>query len=366
MKNKLLVSLAILSTLTFFWACNKDAGMVSNQVQSTPTLPETPYRYPGGDNDRATLGRVLFYDTHLSLGNSVSCGSCHKQSLAFSDNTALSLGYNGQNTTRNTPPIQNLESFNFEDPTPSFLFWDGRETNLTSMVTKPILNHLEMGMFDTKQLTEKVIAQPYYAELFDKAFPNEPITSDLIASAIASFVRNTFSNNSAFDNFARMGNAEALSPKEKIGFDLFTGKYDCSSCHQLLNPKGYSSGNGEMSAPFANIGLETNYADSGFGKTTNRQQDIGKFKIPNLRNVALTAPYMHDGRFKTLDEVLNHYSHGIMDQPNLDSRLKDENGNAKVLNISAEDRVFLLAFLHSLTDGSFVTNPIYSDPFKSK
>ncbi|MGB0176875.1 MAG: cytochrome-c peroxidase, partial [Owenweeksia sp.] len=140
-------------------------------------------------------------------------------------------------------------------------------------------------------------------------------------------------------------------------------KYDCGSCHQLTSPTGYFAFD-KLNSELVNIGLDAVYNDKGFGAVSGNTADNGKFKIPNLRNIALTAPYMHDGRFKTLEEVLDHYSTGIENNPNLDSRLKDAAGKPVVLNITSSDKQDLIAFLQTLTDNELVTDPRFSDPFK--
>lgn len=323
-------------------------------------LPEQPYTYQGDDHI-ATLGRVLFYDTRLSINNSISCGTCHKQELAFSDNVAHSRGFENKVTPRNTPPIQNignvagitLEDFRgFEN-----LFWDGRETLLQSMVLKPITNHVEMGMSDAAAVVQKVNEQPYYKALVDKAFNTSTITQNQLGIALASFVANMQANNTAFD-LASKNKPDALSPIQQQGLELFVKKYNCISCHRITNPGIYS-----QFTEFSNIGLDVFYTDNGRGAITNRSDDNGKFKVPNLRNVALTAPYMHDGRFTTLDEVIDHYSTGINNNTNLDPRLKDKNNQAAVFNITATEKKAMIAFLGSLTDFSLTTDKRLSDPF---
>jgi len=350
MKKSVLLSVIVSITILLSIACTKFED--KDTISSTLNL-NSSNRSPEFD-----LGRTLFYDTKLSLGNSVSCASCHKQINAFSDNMAFSPGFQGQSTLRNTPPIQNIESFDMESFT--FLFWDGREMNLQKMVSKPIMNHIEMGMFDAKTLEDRLKNVPYYVALFEAAYGKPEITAEKISNALAIFTGSITSHNSRFD-------LQQLNATERIGKDLFFGKYNCGSCHNLFNSKGYEAGNPSMNqfvAPFANIGLDEIYADSGRSAITQRDADIGKFKIPNLRNVAVTAPYMHDGRFKTLDEVLDHYSHGIQNNTNLDARLKNPDGSIKQLNISAADRENIIAFLNALTDAKMITNPDFANPFK--
>src|SRR5260221_3368140 len=347
-------------------------------------LPDVPYKYQvkGVTDQLPTLGRVLFYDPRLSLNNSVACASCHKQSLAFADNSSLSRGYENLVTVRNSMPIQNIVStiFFFPDPpitpdpgfpittdsssapggylpgvpadgAPSFLFWDGRENSLESMVTKPILNHIEMGMPDLEKLAEKLSRLPEYNPLFSNAFGKEEITSEKIALGLSAFLLSIRSNNSRFDKAFAGTQQSQLTAIEELGRQVFFEKYNCNQCHE--------------SHGFANIGLDVNSTDPGVGGISNDPRDLGKFKIPSLRNVQLTAPYMHDGRFLTLDDVLNHYSHNIQDSTNLDFRLQDQFG-PKHFDISDSEKKAIIEFLNTLTDYEMVNDPKFSNPFRPK
>jgi cytochrome c peroxidase len=199
---------------------------------------------------------------------------------------------------------------------------------------------------------------PYYAELFNDAYGSTDVDIDKISTALASFTGSIVSQNTRFDKF-RMGVA-TLSGLELQGKNLFFTKYNCNSCHQSEFLNGYEIGGG-----FVNIGLNADYIDNGLGTISGSTADNGKFKIPNLRNIALTAPYMHDGRFETLDEVLDHYSHGIANHPNLDGRLKSPNNNAPMLmNIPEQEKGAIIAFLNTLTDYAMITDPKFSSPFK--
>jgi cytochrome c peroxidase len=309
---------------------------------------------------------VLFYDKQLSINNSVSCASCHKQAFAFADNAKLSRGFENRITSRNSMPIQNIGTplfgFGFQgDPIffPQALFWDGREHDLNALVLRPIVNHVEMGITDLDMLVEKLKKVPYYKDLFIEAFGSEEITTDRVGTAVAAFMRNITSRNTRFDQ-AMNGNGQ-LTPNELRGFALFFEKYDCNSCHQVQDPNGYIE-----AGTFSNIGLDPVYTDNGVALVTKNQTDNGSFKIPSLRNVALTAPYMHDGRFKTLDEVLDHYSNGIANHPGLDNRLKDANGGPMRMNISKSEKEAIIAFLNSLTDYSMIHDPKFSNPFTAK
>ncbi len=348
--RKHLYSLLVVS-LTF-QACSDDSTSLS---KTTLKLPDAPYQYLTGTSV-PTLGRVLFYDRQLSLNNSVSCSSCHVQTLAFADNQKVSRGFEDRLTSRNSMPIQNLNT-GFEG-FPIALFWDGRETDLQTMVTKPIVNHVEMGIPELETLADKLSTVPYYEDLFVQAYNSPDITPDKIAHALSSFVMSIESRNTKFDR--SLQGTESLSALENVGKQLFNETYNCNSCHQIQDPHGYI-----QAGTFANIGLDEVYSDNGVEQVTGSAADNGKFKIPSLRNVALTAPYMHDGRFETLDEVLEHYSVGIEDNPNLDQRLRSQDGGPMVFNIPDTDKQAIIAFLHTLTDQEMISDVRFSNPFKS-
>jgi len=354
-------SLAVIAGFAvIFFSCNKDIDTSSvTPVTTYLDLPATPFNYGNGSDRVATLGRVLFYHTHLSVNNSVACASCHKQALAFSDQVTFSTGFQNILTRRNSLPIQNLRFGSFG---PVSLFWDGREKFLSSMVLKPIVNHVEMGMNDLNGIVNQVKAMPYYAGLFQDAFGTTNIDINEIAEALSNFTGSITSTNTKFDQ-SRQGSV-SLSALEEQGRSLFFTKYNCNSCHQTQQLNGYQAGGGEDG--FVNIGLNVNYADNGLGEITHLEGDNGRFKIPNLRNVALTAPYMHDGRFATLDQVLNHYSHGIANHPNLDTRLKGSNNLPIQMNISDQEKGAIIAFLNTLTDFSMITDPKFSNPFRTR
>ncbi|HYG03257.1 MAG TPA: cytochrome c peroxidase [Chryseosolibacter sp.] len=343
MKNPLLV--ASIAGLSLFIACQDSEPIVSGNHLD---LPEIPYQYPSGDH-LPTLGRVLFYDRQLSINNSVSCASCHKQQLAFSDNVPLSRGFESRLTLRNSMPIQNVEN--------TLLFWDGREHMLPSMVMRPIVNHVEMGIPGLDVLSEKLSSLDYYNPLFNNAFGDERISSERVSVALASFLSSIQSRQTKFDKV--MEGQSKFSALETQGLQLFIEKYDCNGCHQVQDPHGYLS-----AGTFSNIGLDATYADNGLGELTGRDFDAGKFKIPSLRNVAITGPYMHDGRFQTLEEVIDHYSGGVQNHPNLDFRLMKENSPV-AFNISDTEKKAIVAFLNSLTDYNMITDPRFSNPFKT-
>ncbi|HEX8061178.1 MAG TPA: cytochrome c peroxidase [Cyclobacteriaceae bacterium] len=372
-----------LIVLTLVISCQDDF-----QVQSTGEiyldLPTERYQYNNfadSTNAISTLGRVLFYDRNLSLNNTVACASCHKQEFGFADNKQFSPGFGGQVTTRNSMPVQNLQAGNFAmlfdvkigstffAPGQGHLFWDGRESSLEKLVLQPIGNHIEMGIPDAQTLTSKLSVLPYYSSLFNDAFKSTQINSDRVATAISTFCNNINTTNTRFDKFtfSRFATVDVAAPTSDLnsleleGMLLFEQKYDCNSCHGVQTTNGYI-----FNGTFANIGLDANNEDLGRAKVTGIAGDAGKFKIPSLRNVVYTAPYMHDGRFATLEDVIDHYSDGIEDNPNLDPKLTDGAGHARNMNISEHEKQAIIAFLHTLSDKSVLTDPKFSDPFKVK
>lgn len=364
--KKVVTLSALIAIVVIAYSCKKNNDKLT--AAAYLDLPATPYSYTfvspdTAYNHKATLGRVLFYDTHLSVNNAISCGSCHKQALGFADNAALSVGYEGRLTKRNSKGIVNLGSSRFSLPNTripgSPLFWDGREEIVADLVARPITNHVEMGIDDVSVLPAKLSKLAYYSELFKNAYGDNAITMDRISDCVATFLISIQSNDTRFDKFFNNGQTEAFTALEKKGYDLFTTKYNCEGCHHLFQ-------NFYTTDDFKDIGLDNNYKDLGRGAVTTASIDNGKFRTPSLRNVELTAPYMHDGRFKTLDDVLEHYSHNIQNSPNLNAQFREPDGTPKQLNISDMDKQALIAFLKTTTDYTLITDPKFSNPFKLK
>jgi cytochrome c peroxidase len=346
--------------------------------QGNPVLPSTPFDYKSKhdvNSNYATLGRVLFYDKQLSVNNAVACGSCHKQESAFATNNRFDRGFDGQLLTRNSPSIQGFRGYKKTDDFPSvdnqekvLLFWDGRQSSLADMVLNPVLNHKEMSMPDFPTLTKKLSALPYYPQLFANAFGNSTITKERIALALEAFVccLNTKPESKVEDEQPVPTLAEVRT-QEDMGRFLFHNKYNCAECHDQKSPLAPPSGSyGNPVDPtiaMFNIGLEEVPVDQGLGRLTGLPGDKGLFKVPTLQNISVTAPYMHDGRFATLDQVLDHYSHGIKSNPNLSAKFRNPDGTPKKLNISAAEKTAIIAFLNTLRDDDFLTSPMYSDPF---
>lgn len=295
----------------------------------------------------ATLGRVLFYDQRLSANDGVSCASCHQQAVGFSDTARLSRGHNGGRTRRHSMALANVRFTGG-----SGFFWDQRAKTLEEQVLMPIQDGIEMGM-SLPDLQRKLQLIPYYPALFDAAFGSPEITIERTARALAQFLRTLITTDSPFDRAFLSGNAgpdlSRLTPLQRDGFVLFQ-RSSCTSCH---------FGSTQIVASAMNTGLDAEPADSGAGR--------GAFRAPSLRNVAVRAPYMHDGRFGTLDEVLDFYSSGVNSNSGLDVRMRDRSTMApRRFELSADARAALKAFLHALTDSTFLTAPEFSDPFRRR
>lgn len=321
-------------------------------------------RFPFVSNSKATLGRVLFYDKKLSATDAVSCASCHKQELAFSDDKALSVGFDGELTKRNSlalGAVANFEtSYEGQSSLAAGFFWDERTHSLQQQSLESIQDPVEMGM-PMSLLPEKLAREPYYPILFQKAYGEERITPDRITEALEEFMNAFVSVQSPFDEAMarRQGSLFVHFPgftaQENRGKGLYLTH--CGSCHSMDMTS--------LAARVANNGLDLVYADRGVGAVTGSAADHGVFKVPFLRNIALTAPYMHDGRFASLQEVVEHYDSGIQDHPNLDPRLRDpQTGEPKRLNLTEQEKEDLITFLHTLTDETFLQDVRFSDPFR--
>jgi cytochrome c peroxidase len=292
----------------------------------------------------ATLGRVLFYDPRLSSNDGVACASCHVQEVGFADTARFSLGIGGARTPRHSMPLGNARFYQR-----GRFFWDERAVTLEQQVLQPIQDPGEMGATLPSVVT-KVAATPYYAPLFTAAFGSAEVTSDRIARALAQFVRSMVTGNAPYDAaFAAPGPpnfAAALSPQELEGFQLFTGPAGCARCHTT---------DAQVGINVMNNGLDQSITDAGAGG--------GRFKTPSLRNVGVRRHFMHDGRFSSLEQVVAHYDTGIRLSPDLDARLITPNGQPQRLNLTPGQRAALVAYLHSLTDPTFLSDPRFSSPF---
>jgi len=293
------------------------------------------------------LGKKLFFDTKLSGNNTQSCASCHNPRNAFTDETRFSDGVDGNFGTRNSMPIFNL-AWNFSDR----FAWDGKELGLERQALEPVKNPIEMhGNWD--EVASKLQQDTQYPTLFLEAFGTSTIDSTLITKAIAQFERILISGNSKFDQHLA-GNA-TLTLQELNGFNVFMDetKGDCFHCHGSDNNPLWTDND------FHNNGLDATFTDLGLGAVTGDPNDNGKFRSPSLRNLAFTAPYMHDGRFATLEEVIDFYSEGLQISSTIDPLMKKVNqGGVQLTN---QDKADLKAFLLSLTDNEFVSNPNFQN-----
>lgn len=323
---------------------------LDNQLQQEDNTPNNnPITNAG-----ATLGRVLFYDTKLSANNTVSCASCHVQANGFSDPNTLSIGFEGGLTGRNSMGLSNAKFYQN-----GRFFWDERAATLEDQVLMPIQDEVEMGL-TLDELVSKVAAEEYYEILFTRAFGDATVTSDRISRAMAQFIRSMVSYESRFDQgMAQVNNPGQnfpnFTPSENLGKNLFfSNRTRCNDCHDTNAMVG--------DAP-RNNGLDAILTDFGVGGVTGNNNDNGEFKVGSLRNIELTAPYMHDGRFETLGEVIDHYDDGVQNSPDLDNRLRVQGGQVRRLNLTPAERQALIDFLLTLTDNNFITDEKYSDPF---
>lgn len=359
------VSLAVLCMLLL-------GAAYASRIGGTPVLPESLYDYESialpdylmpeeirlwdstPENNPvtdagATLGRVLFYDVRLSRNGAVSCASCHRQEHGFSDPRPLSAGFQGEPTARHSMALAVARYDRSRR-----LFWDARARSLEDLVLQPIQDPVEMGL-PLDELMARLEATDFYPGLFADAFGTPEVTSDRVARALSQFVRSIVATNTRYDAARGAPGAEfgrplaGLTEQENRGLELFFGPGRCEQCHT----NDLFVGNALLSN-----GLDSVATDRGAGR--------GRFRVVTLRNIALTAPYMHDGRFATLEEVVDHYDSGVQPSQFLDLRLRGPGGRPQRLNFSAEDRAALVAFLHTLTDTTLATDPRWSDPFPAQ
>lgn len=295
------------------------------------------------------LGRMLFYDPRLSGNNRISCASCHHPEKAFSDGLALSAaGVSGNRLHRHAPALINMAWAN------NGLFWDGGSTNLESQAFGPLAHPDEMFQ-NLQELTDELNALPAYRDLFRLVF-REEINPSFVVRALAQFQRTLISGNSRYDKFIRREPGGNMSNIELRGLELF-GR-NCSSCHTgaLFTDNDYH--NNGLDADFSNDAAEGIY--QGRFRVTYNPDDLGKFRTPTVRNILLTAPYMHDGRMATIEEVLQHYSQGVKVSATTAAGLV-RNGTGG-LQLSQEEQQAIIAFLGTLTDSTFIHNNALGKP----
>lgn len=289
------------------------------------------------------LGKKLFFDPILSVDRTISCADCHPPLTSFSDTDQFSEGVQGRMGNRNAMPLFNL-AWNFDER----FFWDGAATSLENQVFHPVTDSVEMANTWQEVVTD-LEADASYPELFYAAFAEEGIDSLKVAKAISQFERTLISGNSKFDKFL-VGEVQ-LTAQEENGLAVFLDETrgDCFHCHGNPNNPLWTDN------LFHNNGLDSSFTDLGLGKITGDPADNGKFKTPSLRNLTFTAPYMHDGRFETLTEVVAHYSEGLQNSETIDPLMKKvAQGGVQLTDKDKED---LVAFLVTLTDSTFVNDP---------
>ena len=324
---------------------NLEIPPLFNSLLLPPSVPtDNPQTIEG-----IALGRKLFYEPLLSNDGTQACANCHLAEKSFSDPNRFSTGITGEMGTRNAMPIVNL-AWNFQN---RFL-WDGSAYSLEDQVDDPIENPIEMNN-TWPNVVATLQATSEYPDLFEQAFGTTTITREFVAKAIAQFERTLISGNSRFDQYL-LGDNNAITAQEINGFNVFMdeNRGDCFHCHgNEFNPLWTNNA-------FHNNGLDASFEDLGLGGVTGDPLDYGKFKSPTLRNLAYTAPYMHDGRFATLDEVINHYSEGLVYSNTIDPLMKNiAEGGAQLTD---SDKADLKAFLLSLSEPGFTTNPAFLNP----
>jgi cytochrome c peroxidase len=285
--------------------------------------------------DSKTLGKKLFFDPILSSDSSISCASCHNPQFGFADNKAFSLGVGGKPTSRNTPSVLNMKNR-------TAFFWDGRASSLEEQALGPISNPDEMNL-PIPIAIQRLKNHPFYSKAFKEVFGKE-VDSLTLGKALAAFEKTLEIEETRMDLYL-MGNENALNESEKRGLELFNGKAKCIECH---------FGPDFTNDQFKNIGLFSGNKNEDLGRylVTKNKKDKGKFKVPGLRNVIYTAPYMHDGRFKTLEEVIDYYNNPDIANP----KHKNRDKLIKTLNLTSDEKKDLINFLKSASTEKPFTN----------
>ena len=342
----------LLVLLPFLWSCSNDNDNDSDQYINLPIDYRVPSNFPplayNMSNNPLTqkgfeLGKKIFYDGRLASDGVISCGFCHIQEDAFTHHGhTFSHGVGDGIGTRNAPPIQNMAY-------QTQFFWDGAADHIEMLSMAPISNELEMNgnIIDIINMMKN---DAEYKMLYKQAFQNGEVNSENMLKALAQFMTMLTSSNSRFDKYRRNETGGTLTQEELDGYTIFNQK--CASCHAT----DIFTDN-----TFRNNGLPINpqIDDIGRMRVTGIEAQKYKFKVPSLRNIEKTAPYMHDGRFYTLDAVLNHYSSGVADTQNLDPSLN--NNGTLGIPLAASEKTKLIAFLKTLTDNEFLTNPLLSE-----
>ncbi|MCZ4243712.1 cytochrome-c peroxidase [Pedobacter punctiformis] len=331
-------------SIALMYACSKNEGELKPEEKSViferpSNFPDPAYNFENNMLTKAgfALGKKLFYEARLSADKSVSCGSCHQQFAAFTQlDHKVSHGVNNCQGKRNTPPLVNLAW-------QKAFFWDGGVKNLETSPLNAITDACEMGT-DLETIVAFLKSTAPYLALFKQAFGSTEINSQLILKSITQFTGVLVSAHSRYDKVIRKETGSVFTDAEQKGYNLFKEK--CASCHKepFFTDFDYKSN-----------GLDIISTDEGRAHITGINSDKGKFRVPTLRNIEYTSPYMHDGRFYSLDEVLEHYNSGIKASENLDPLLK--NG----IPLSEPEKEQIKAFLKTLTDYEFIKNTLYSE-----
>ncbi len=362
--KKYILPVFALAIIALMQSCKDDDSNEPTKV----TLDETPYVMEYGhlpppniaDDNPLTmqgvkLGRMLFYEKMLSKDGSMACASCHLQEFAFSDTAQFSIGVEGKPGGRQAMAVFNM-AWNENE-----FFWDGRAHLVRDQSLGPIQDPLEMNE-TLENVIAKLSANQLYKDQFIRAFGSEEVTSEKMSLAMEQFMNSIVSYQSIYDDYLK--DSTAFNESQKRGEKLFFGEYneffpdesgaDCAHCH---------SGANFENDRYANNGLDSdgNFTDNGREEVTKKVRDKGKFKVTSLRNIAITPPYMHDGRFATLEEVVEHYNNGLKTSSTLDPALEQTRGTG--LRLSDQDKTDLVNFLKTLTDEDLTTNPAYMSPF---
>lgn len=321
-------------------ATHKNLAEIKPYELALPVGFPTP-SIPAGNvltQERIDLGRMLFYDPVLSADSSISCAFCHDQSLAFADFRRVTPGVERRFGNRNSPTLTNV----VYNPT---LLFDGHLGSLEEQILVPIQEHAEFD-FNIVLIGERLRKNPTYVEMSLKAYNRLP-DPYVITRAIASFERILISGNSAYDQYVYQNKKSTLSKSQLKGMDLFMNQLHCTTCHSGFNFTNFTT---------QNNGLYEHYEDSGRARVTLLVSDRAMFKVPTLRNIELTAPYMHDGSIATLEEVIQHYESGGKNHINKHPIIQP-------FTLTKRQRKELISFLTSLTDHDFLSNPAFASPF---
>ncbi len=324
-------------------ACQKEEIPVASPEEKILVIPEGfPEPSFPVDNEftkaRWELGKKLFFDPVLSRDSSISCASCHFSEKAFSDTVAFSLGVDQAIGTRNAPTLSNLAYH-------PYFTREGGIPTLEMQILVPIQEHNEFD-FNIVLIVEKLQKDSTYQQMSRVAYDRGEMDAFVLTRAISTFERSLLSGNSRYDEYFSQNNNNALTDAELRGMDLFFGeKTGCSNCHHDFNFTNYA---------FENNGLYENYADPGRFRLTGEESDRAKFKVPTLRNIEVTAPYMHDGSIETLEEIILHYESGGEDYPNKSNLIEP-------FTLTETERNELVLFLKTLTDESFINNPLFKN-----